>query len=796
MFKKTKKIKLALLCGGPSPERGISLNSARSVCDHLDSEIFDITPIYFDYKKNPYKVSKAQLYSNTPSDFDFKLKSDAKELSLNEFKSILKETDIAFPAMHGKFGEDGQIQEILEKNNCPYIGSEKEVCQNLFDKYNANEHLKNDGFFVLPTLLLEKENGDNKKIITKFFEENKTERAIVKPARSGSSIGVYSVISVKEALSACEMIFKEVDERAVIQPFAKGVEFTVIVLQNRFKQPVALMPTEIEINYSNNQIFDYRKKYLPSNHVTYHCPPKFDEEITEKIQIQAEQLFLSFGVRDFARFDGWLLDNGEIWFADFNPISGMEQNSFLFLQSSQIGMSHKDVLHFILKNACNRHNISWEEKATKNHENKKNINILFGGNTAERQVSVMSGTNAWLKLKKSNKYSPSPFLLDNDLNVWELPYFLTLNHTVEEILDSCQRVIINNSRIEKLRERVLQKLSALPEQITEHPFLPKKMRLKDFIQKSDFVFLGLHGGVGENGVIQKMLQEDEKPFNGSNSVSAKICMDKFETGQMLSFLQKEGIFTAKKKLEETKKFRRFQEKGFQNYWTQLLKELKSETIIVKPYNDGCSAGIVRLFDAEDLEIYFDLVFNKAFFIPENTFRNQSSIIDMPTTVPEKILFEEFIETDDIKVIEDKIQWKNKTGWIEITVGVLGKTKNIKALNPSITISSGEVLSVEEKFQGGTGVNITPPPLEFVSKEVIEKAKKSIELVAKKLMIYGYARIDAFLNIKNGDIIVIEANALPGITPSTVIFHQALTETPPIYPTEFFEKIVDLGYKRK
>ena len=72
-------MKIALLCGGHSPERGISLNSARSVLDHLGSDASEIVPIYFDYKKNAYLISKEQLYSNTPSDFDFQF------LACNDF---------------------------------------------------------------------------------------------------------------------------------------------------------------------------------------------------------------------------------------------------------------------------------------------------------------------------------------------------------------------------------------------------------------------------------------------------------------------------------------------------------------------------------------------------------------------------------------------------------------------------------------------------------------------------------------------------------------------------------------
>src|SRR3989338_5978059 len=105
-----ERIHLAVICGGPSPERGISLNSARSVLDHLESGDIDIIPIYFDSRKRPYKISKAQLYSNTPADFDFKLRQTATPLTEKTLIKFLRSADITFPIMHGPFGEDGGIQ--------------------------------------------------------------------------------------------------------------------------------------------------------------------------------------------------------------------------------------------------------------------------------------------------------------------------------------------------------------------------------------------------------------------------------------------------------------------------------------------------------------------------------------------------------------------------------------------------------------------------------------------------------------------------------------------------------------
>ena len=121
-------------------------------------------------------------------------------------------------------------------------------------------------------------------------------------------------------------------------------------------------------------------------------------------------------------------------------------------------------------------------------------------------------------------------------------------------------------------------------------------------------------------------------------------------------------------------------------------------------------------------------------------------------------------------------------------------QKLHAFNPSITIAEGEVLSLEEKFQGGTGINITPPPVEIVKIKALKKAKELAEQLAKEIGIKDYARIDAFMNINTGTLLIIEINTLPGLTPSTVIYHQALAENPPIFPREFLEKIIkNTGY---
>ncbi len=778
--------KIALLCGGPSLERGISLNSARSVCDHLRGDGIEVVPVYFDHRKNAHLISRAQLYSNTPSDFDFKLQTHAQPLSKAQLIHLLKSCRLAFPAIHGPFGEDGEIQSFLEKNGIPFVGSGSKACLKAFDKFDANRFIASQGFFTIPSLLLKKGSGTLSRDIGAFFKKHRLRRAIVKPATGGSSIAVYSVGTAKEALKAAETILKSVGTRAVLEPFCHGKEFTVILLENKEGKPVAILPTEIELSYDDHQIFDYRKKYLATRHVRYHCPPRFADATVEKIRTQAQQLFKLLGLRDFARFDGWLFADGTLYFSDFNPVSGMEQNSFLFQQSSQIGMSHGDLLRFVLKSACRRQRLTLPQKSAGTLKNRQPIHVLFGGNTAERQVSLMSGTNVWLKLRKSQLFDPRPFLLDTRHDVWRLPYAMTLNHTVEEIMETCRNAKKDEARLHALKEKVLKSLKADPDGITEPWFAPEKMTLREFIQKSPYVFIGLHGGIGENGALQKTLEKAGVPFNGSGSKASHLCMNKFETGQALGSFEKEGIHTAPKLLVELAKA---------PPWASLIKALGSKSIVVKPNDDGCSAGIARLYSASDLKKYLEYAQKSSSAIPPGTLTHQHGMIEMPSQKMKHLLFEAFIETDRVNVMGSTLHWKSVTDWIEITMGLLEKNGKLHALHPSITVASGNILSLEEKFQGGTGVNITPPPAPWVSPEALKKAMRRMEKVAGALGIKNYARIDAFMHRRTGELIIIEANTVPGLTPSTVIYHQALAETPPLYPREFLEAIVTESFKK-
>jgi len=783
-------LKVTVLCGGPSKERGISLNSARSVCDHLDREDIALSVIYFDPVSEPHLISRESLYSNTPSDFDFKLEHVGRALSMQDLQKELSETDIAFPLIHGAFGEDGELQSLLEEAGCPFTGSPSLACYKAFDKYEAYKNLKDTSFHTVPTLLVSAGQLDGKEKIAAFVRDNKLKNIVVKPARGGSSIGVHLATSAEDAAKACATIFdNHIDSRVVCEPFLKGKEFTVIILQDEGGNPVSLIPTEINLESTQEEIYDYRKKYLATKQVTFSCPPDFPDETITTIRRQAEELFAYFGFQDFARFDGWLLDSGEAYFADFNPISGMEQNSFLFIQGSQIGMSHQDMMLHILKSACRRQGLDWtpEAQAEKSQAGTP-LQVIFGGTTAERHVSLMSGTNVWLKLRQSEKYEPKPYFLAKSGQVWQLPYSYALYHTTEEIEEICEGATERERRLQPLREEISKRLALDETTATEQEFQPTKQPLESFIQNASLVFIALHGGIGENGEIQRMLEEAGVPHTGSGSEASQICMNKKVTADILEPLHSEGIYSAKKVVLTPEEVSQL---PVEDAWSSIIKELGCrESCVVKPIGDGCSAGVARLQNARDLKVYLEAVVSGAVRIPVGELSAEARMIEMPVSVPEELLFEDFIETDFVEVRGKDLFWKETCGWIEVTVGVIGAAGQIHAMNPSLTVAESGVLTLEEKFQGGTGINITPPPTPYVSEAAVQEARRRMELVANKLGINGFSRIDAFMKTENGELLVIEANTVPGLTPSTVIYHQALAEEPPMRPRAFLERILD------
>ena len=654
-------LNLGLLLGGPSAERGISLNSARSLADHLDSVDIRLKEIiFFDPTLTAHSITRGLLYCNTPSDFDFKLSQDTAPITEASLRERLSAVDLVFPAIHGAFGEDGHIQSLLENAGIPFIGSSASTCAVAFDKFLAHQALSAAGIMPVPSILTTEEMPDEEKdnLVREAFPG---EKLVLKPARGGSSIDVYIAkdrVDARKILTGLLHRYK----RVVIQPRITGAEVTTIVLTGQ-DGPTSLIPIQIDIRnrLGDEDIFDYRRKYLASHDSHYHCPPPQDLAVITAIRRAAEEVFQVLGLRDFARIDGWLRPDNQIMISDVNPISGMEQNSFLFIQAAQLGMSHQDVLRFIVRSAADRYgrahlldgpvSISPQGRpgSAPEREGRHRVAVLFGGDTAERQVSVLSGTNVWLKLLGSKRYEPVPHLLDPNGSVWELPYSAALRHSVEEILEACRDAQLLAVRREEFASEIHRRLQLSDAQLNASVAPPQPMTIDEFLGRYDTVFLGLHGGAGENGSMQELLDSRHVKYNGSGPQASRLCMDKYATGEVIAGLADEGIYTARRVRMDLPRSPGISD--VHRIWSSITAACGTSSIIVKPLDDGCSAGVVPLSRPEELARYLSMISGGATKLYGSGFSllDDEQVVELPTQAPGALLFEELIETDDLRV---------------------------------------------------------------------------------------------------------------------------------------------------
>jgi len=769
-------LRVGVICGGISDERGISLNSARSFLDHTQLFAISLTLIYINPEGNYYLITPSQLYSNTPSDFDFKLHLLSKKLSTHDLVGCLKEVDLVFPLVHGILGEDGTLQALLEAHHIPYVGSSSAVCKKLFNKHAMHTYCLEQGLPTLPSLLLPLEKAK----LPAFWENSCKGKAILKPTQSGSSVGVHSIHSLEQLNILVPKLQAKGFSELLLETYCDGKEFTICVLQAAHNHPVALLPLEIDIEDPTNKVLSFRRKYLPTEETRYHCPPRFSKGQIAKIRSRAEWLFTQLHMQDVVRLDGWITQDGEIVFSDFNPISGMEQNSFLFQQAAQVGLSHAELIAYIINHSLQRQKLPGTiTLLTDTNTLREPVYVLMGGSTAERQTSLMSGTNVFLKLRQEKAFEPTPFLLDKSGDVWQLPYSYILHHTVEEVEEHCRSKISNLA----LQNTIRKELGLSP--LTQED-LPRKLSLKQFLLQATkskaFVFIALHGGFGEDGSLQELLENHSLSFNGSDAKASALCMDKHKTAQKIASLDNSDILAMEQICFSLKELQ--DDGAITALWKKAQDTLKTHDLIIKPQADGCSAGVWRMLSLEDLRLYIDAAKNN-----QPTLCLGDHRIEMALS-SQTFLIEPFIHTDKISVIGSNLTRTPVSGWCEMTVGVIEARGMYTSLPPSITIAENHILSLEEKFQGGTGINLTPPPEEFLPSCLQKKVQESICSVAKHLGIRNYARIDIFVECHTGRIRVIEANTLPALTPSTVLFHQSLCHTPSLSPRQLLVQFIE------
>jgi D-alanine-D-alanine ligase len=317
----------------------------------------------------------------------------------------------------------------------------------------------------------------------------------------------------------------QTEPAVLIEEFIDGKEFSCIVIEGAKGEPIALPPTEI---IKKSSIFDYRAKYLPgiSRKVT---PIDLPEETINKIAASCERMYQALHFDVYARIDGLIKKDGSIYLNDPNTTSGMLPSSFFFHQAAEIGLSPGQFLTYIIHKSLEKrrdsshtaYQISEQldslEKAM--HEkhgaskDKLNVAVVLGGYSSERHISVESGRNVFEKISSSGKYNAFPVLLTKnskgELDFYILPLNLLLKDNADDIAEKASHYSIS-----PVIEKIIDKAQAVTSRFSSsnYEFYPKKVTLDELGGMVDFVFIGLHGRPGEDGELQKILQEKRYPI--------------------------------------------------------------------------------------------------------------------------------------------------------------------------------------------------------------------------------------------------------------------------------------------
>ena len=298
-----KKIRIAILSGGWSKERSVSIKSGEAVLGALNKDKYDSR--VFDPKE---------------------------DLSLLWQKR--GEIDLVFNILHGKFGEDGRIQGLLEIYGLPFVGSSVLSSAMAMNKRVSKEVYRNMGLRIPEDIILEK----GGKISISNIKDMLGTPIVIKPVSEGSSIGISIMESDADIKSGIERAF-EFDKEILLEEYIEGREITGAVLGRSALETLPLieiMPKE------NHRFFDFDAKYVSgeSNEI---CPAPLEANLWEKASEIAKKAHRGLRCRDWSRTD-MMIKEDQVYVLETNTIPGMTETSLVPLAAKGRGWSLSDLL--------------------------------------------------------------------------------------------------------------------------------------------------------------------------------------------------------------------------------------------------------------------------------------------------------------------------------------------------------------------------------------------------------------------------------------------------------------------
>ena len=304
--------RVAVVYGGPGEEREVSLDSGEAVAGALEGEGFVVSRVVID---------------------------DALDPHLEEIKCS---ADVAFLALHGRYGEGGTAQALLESAGIPYTGSGPDASRAAMEKPEAKRLFQDAGLETPKYQVVE--NTCASEARARLLAHGLDVPLVVKPAASGSSVGV-SIVRDAEALGRAREKARAYGSRVVVEEFIAGREVSVAVLEHETLPPCELV--------TSHEFYDYAAKY-EDDATQIVCPAELDAETSRRTSEAALRAFRALGCRDFGRTDIILGADGVPWMLEVNTIPGFTSHSLVPRAARAAGVEFGELCARIVRLAAGR----------------------------------------------------------------------------------------------------------------------------------------------------------------------------------------------------------------------------------------------------------------------------------------------------------------------------------------------------------------------------------------------------------------------------------------------------------
>ena len=331
-----KKLRVGIIMGGMSSEKEVSLESGRNIFTKISREKYDPIPVFMDSRGGFWEIPIKLLMRNSTSDIEVDLAQEAVSIPYEKLKHMV---DFVYLGLHGKYGEDGCSQGLLELLGIPYTGSGVLASALGADKYTSRNILAMGGIDVPKTIQVTRKEWDNEKKNSIFerIEKRIGFPCVVKPTREGCSTAVKNVVSKEGIPDAITFAFQW-DNTVLVEEFIDGTEITCGVIGN--DEPIPLTPSE---TIPTKDILSLEDKFLYGQGENK-TPARLSDETLKKIQDVAVQTFRALGLKVYARIDMFLRRDGQVAVLESNTLPGMTPSTVLFHQAAASGIDQSGLI--------------------------------------------------------------------------------------------------------------------------------------------------------------------------------------------------------------------------------------------------------------------------------------------------------------------------------------------------------------------------------------------------------------------------------------------------------------------